>query len=147
MASLNKCAFIGNLGRDPEVTYTAGGKAICKFSIACSETWKDKSGQKQEATEWVNIVMFDKLAEIAGEYLKKGSQVYVEGKVKTNVYEKDGEKKYSTSFVCHEMKMLGGKQEGGQPSPSQGSKTSAKDYAKASTGSASADQFDDDIPF
>ena len=110
MASVNKWIGIGNLGRDPEVRYMPSGKAVASFSIACSESWKDKTtGEKQERTEWVNISCFDKLAEICGQYLKKGSQVYVEGKLKTDKYQKDGQDHYSTKVIISDMRMLGKK--------------------------------------
>lgn len=116
MASVNKWIGIGNLGRDPEVRYAAGGgDAICNFSIACSENWKDKAtGEKKEMTEWVRISMFGKLAEIAGQYLKKGSQVYIEGSLRTRKWtDKDGQERYTTEIRADVMKMLGGRSEGG----------------------------------
>lgn len=109
MASLNKVLLIGFLGKDPEVRYMPNGEAAANFSIATTETWKDKSGVKQEKTEWHRIVMYKKLAEIAGEYLAKGSQVYLEGRIETNKWQdKDGNERHSTDIVCDVMKMLGG---------------------------------------
>lgn len=111
MASLNQCNFIGNLGRDPESKFMPNGDAVCNFSIACSESWKDKNtGEKKESTEWVRCVVYGKLAEIAGQYLVKGSQVFVSTKCKTRKWtDKDGVEKYTTEFVVSDLKMLGGK--------------------------------------
>lgn len=142
MASLNKIILIGRLGRDPEITYMPSGDAICKFSIATSESWKDKSGQKQEKTEWHNIVIYRKLAEIAGEYLKKGGEVYLEGKKETQEWEKDGVKRQSVNIVCHEMKMLGGK-----PDLSCQSNQSKAEYKPSTSSENTADDDFDSIPF
>ena len=107
MASLNKAMLIGNLGKDPEIKYTPEGLAIAKFSIATKEQWKDKDGKKQDKTEWHNIVTFGKLAEICGEYLVKGKQVYIEGRIQTRSWDdKDGNKKYMTEIVANTMQML-----------------------------------------
>lgn len=113
---LNKIQFIGHLGRDPEVRYTQSGLAVCNFSVASSEKWKDKhTGEKMEETEWLRCSAFDRLAEICGEYLKKGSLVYVEGKLKTRKYtDKDGIERYVTECAVREMKMLGGRPENGE---------------------------------
>lgn len=112
--SVNKFIGIGNLGRDPEMRFMPNGNAVCNFSIAISERYKDKnSGEMKELTEWVNIVMFGKLAEIAGEYLRKGSKVYVEGKLKTEKYtDKSGVEKYATKVVAEKMDMLSTRTEG-----------------------------------
>jgi single-strand DNA-binding protein len=110
---INKVILVGNLGADPETRYTAGGAAITNLRLATSESWRDKqSGEMQDRTEWHRVVLFGKLAEIAGEYLKKGRQVYIEGSLRTNEYEKDGVKRYSTDIVANEMQMLGGGAEG-----------------------------------
>ena len=111
MASLNKVQIIGNLGADPEVRYTTAGDAVTSIRVACTESWTDKaSGQKKESTEWVSVTFYRKLAEIAGKYLKKGSQVYVEGRLKTDKFtDKNGVEKYSTKVEASEMKMLGGR--------------------------------------
>ena len=110
MASVNKAIIVGNLGKDPEVKFLTNGDAVCSFSIATTDSWKDKAGQKQEKTEWHNIVMYRKLAEIAGEYLKKGSPVYVEGALQTRKWtNKEGQDKYTTEIVANSMQMLGGK--------------------------------------
>ena len=113
MASVNKWIGIGSLGRDPETKYLPDGGSITNISIACTETYKDKSGEKQEKTEWVRIVFFGKLAEIAGEYLKKGSSVYVEGRLQTRKWvDKDGNEKYSTEVVAEKMQMLSKREAG-----------------------------------
>lgn len=109
MASINKAIIIGSLGRDPEKRFSPSGDAITTFSVATSETWKDKEGVKQEKTEWHNVVAYRKLAEICGEYLKKGSSVYLEGKIYTRQWEKDGVKRYATEIIIDTMQMLGGK--------------------------------------
>ena len=161
MASVNKVILVGNLGRDPETRYMPDGGAITNISIATTSTWKDKSGEKQEATEWHRIAFFGKLAEIAGEYLKKGSQVYVEGKLRTRKWQdKDGQDKYTTEVIADVMQMLGGRQgmggEGGGadyakasrggPSGPSGSAAS-KPAGGAKGGAAKFDDMDDDIPF
>lgn len=112
MASVNKVILVGNLGKDPEMRYSASGEAICNFSIATTESWKDKqSGEKKEATEWHRLSYFGKLAEICGQYLKKGSQVYVEGSLRTRKWsDKDGQERYTTEIRGDVMKMLNGKQ-------------------------------------
>ena len=158
MASVNKVILIGNLGRDPEVRYAPSGSAICNVTIATSRQWKDKtSGEKQEETEWHRVVFYDRLAEIAGEYLKKGKSVYVEGRLKTRKYtDKDGVEKYATEIVATEMAMLGNREGmgggSGEESESPRQRASApaprpapsKPAAKSSTG---FDDMDDDIPF
>lgn len=139
MASVNKAILVGNLGRDPETRYTTGGEAVTNVSIATTDTWKDKAGEKQERTEWHRVSFFGKLAEIAGEYLKKGSQVYVEGRIQTRKWtDKDGTEKYSTEIVADRMQMLGGK-------PREDGEAPARQQAKAPAGKA--DDLDDDIPF
>jgi single-strand DNA-binding protein len=114
MASVNKVILLGNLGRDPETRYTTGGDAVTNLNIATSEQWKDKSGEKQERTEWHRVVLFGRQAEIAGEYLKKGRSVYIEGRLQTRKYtDKDGVEKYSTEIVADRMQLIGGAREGG----------------------------------
>jgi single-strand DNA-binding protein len=111
MASVNKVILVGNLGRDPETRYMPDGAAITNFSIATTEQWKDKSGEKQEKTEWHRISTFQRLAEIAGEYLKKGSQVYIEGRLQTRKWtDKDGVEKFTTEVIADRMQMLGSRQ-------------------------------------
>jgi single-strand DNA-binding protein len=162
MASVNKVIIIGNLGRDPEVRYTPNGAAVCNIGVATTRTWKAKdSGDKVEETEWHRVVFYDRLAEIAGEYLKKGRSVYVEGRLKTRKWQdKDGVEKYTTEIIAEEMKMLGGREgmgggaaeEGGaasygeRPAPASrpAGQAAAKPAAKSSTG---FDNMDDDIPF
>lgn len=108
MVGVNKVILVGNLGKDPEVKYTPSGTAIANFSIATAESWKGKDGEKQERTEWHNVVAFGKLAEICGEYLHKGKQVYVEGRIQTRQWEdRDGNKRYTTEVVANTMQMLG----------------------------------------
>jgi len=116
MASINKVILIGNLGRDPEVRYSANGAAICNVTLATSRNWKDKtSGEKMEETEWHRVVFYDRLAEIAGEYLKKGRSCYVEGRLKTRKWQdKDGAEKYTTEIIADNMQLLGGRDGGGE---------------------------------
>ena len=159
MASVNKVIIIGNLGRDPEVRYTPNGSAVCNVGVATTRTWKSKdSGDKVEETEWHRVVFYDRLAEIAGEYLKKGRSVYVEGRLKTRKWQdKDGAEKYTTEIIAEEMKMLGGREgmgggadEGGgggyseRPQPASRPAGAARPAPKSSTG---FDNMDDDIPF
>jgi single-strand DNA-binding protein len=119
MASLNKWIGIGNVGKDPDVRSTQNGKAVASFSLACSEKWKDKnSGEMKEATEWVNCSAFSPLAEIIQKYVTKGKQIYVEGRLRTDKYEKDGQTKYSTKVMVDKMVLLGNK-EGGSNSPAK----------------------------
>ena len=116
---LNKVTLIGRLGRDPEVRYMPNGDAVCNFSLATDESWKDRNGQRQTKTEWHNVIMYRRLAEIAGQYLKKGSQVYLEGKIQSRKYtDKNGVERTAYEIVCHEMKMLGGNDAHMQPAPS-----------------------------
>lgn len=164
MASVNKVILVGNLGRDPEVRYMPNGEAVCNFSIATTENWKDKSGVKQEKTEWHNIVMYRKLAEIAGEYLKKGRPVYVEGRLQTRKWEKDGVTRYTTEIIGDNMQMLGSKGDGGGASYDGGQADAPEDFIQAPqrqssnqsapaantgapAGGAAFDNFEDDIPF
>lgn len=114
MAGVNRAILIGNLGKDPEVKFTDGGKARCNFSIATNESWTDKAtGEKKERVEWHNIVAWDKLAELCGKYLAKGRQAYIEGKLQTRKWEKDGVTHYMTEIVAQQVVFLGGKGEGG----------------------------------
>ncbi len=154
MASVNKVILVGNLGRDPEVKYMPNGDAVCNFSIATTETWKDKQGQKQEKTEWHNIVIFRKLAEIAGEYLKKGRPVYIEGRLQTRKWQtKEGDDRYTTEIVADSMQMLGSREGGAsggteydQTPREQPVRQAAPAKAPAAAGSG-FDDFEDDIPF
>ena len=172
MASVNKVIIIGNLGRDPEVRYTATGAAICNVAIATSRSWKDKtSGERQEETEWHRVVFFDRLAEIAGEYLKKGKSVYVEGRLRTRKWtDKDGLEKYTTEIFAQEMTMLGGREDGAGPRGAAGGEEGGygeqqgrseaprraapppraptpAPRAPAAKSSTGFDDMDDDIPF
>jgi len=115
MASVNKVILVGNLGRDPETRYSPNGGAICNVSIATTRNWKDKaSGERREETEWHRVVFYDRLAEIAGEYLKKGRAVYVEGRLKTRKWtDKDGQERYTTEIIAEEMQLLGSREGGG----------------------------------
>ena len=151
---INKVILIGNLGKDPEVRYMPSGAAVANVTIATNESWKDKSsGEMQEKTEWHNVVFFARLAEIVGEYLRKGSQVYVEGRLQTRKWQdKSGNDRYTTEIVANEMQMLGGRSGAGMPEPnpasmpdSAGAPAAAGNAAPA--GSAPANDFDDDIPF
>ena len=164
---INKVILIGNLGRDPETRYSQGGNAVTNFSVATTENWKDRqSGEQQERTEWHNIVCFARLAEIAGEYLRKGSKVYIEGSLRTSSWEQDGQKKYRTEVMARDMQMLDGRGGAGAPSgfessssgmsqsgssgapsgPPSGQGSNAPQRDNAPTLSDD-DNFDDDIPF
>jgi len=144
MSGINKVIILGRLGKDPDMKYQPNGNAIANFTVATSETWKDKAtGEKKELTEWHRIVIFGKLAEICGEYLKKGAQVYLEGKNKTRKWQaQDGTDRYSTEIVCNEMQMLGKSQET-QPKPVR---ESAESFQQGQQQQKAAD-FDDAIPF
>ncbi|HGH6169012.1 TPA: single-stranded DNA-binding protein [Neisseria meningitidis] len=173
--SLNKVILIGRLGRDPEVRYMPNGEAVCNFSVATSETWNDRNGQRVERTEWHNITMYRKLAEIAGQYLKKGGLVYLEGRIQSRKYQgKDGIERTAYDIVANEMKMLGGRNEnsGGAPyeegygqsqeayqRPAQQSRQPASDapshpqeapaapHRQPVPAAAPVEDIDDDIPF
>ena len=150
MASVNKAIIVGNLGKDPEVRYTASGEAICNITVATSDTWKDKAtGEKKEATEWHRISFFGKLAEIAGQYLKKGSQVYIEGSLRTRKWQdKDGVDRYTTEIRADEMKMLGSRQGSGEAPPREREAAPAASSGGAKKAPASNfGDMDDDIPF
>lgn len=149
MSDLNSCNFIGRLGREVDVRYMTDGKAVASFSIAVGSQWKDKSGVKQESTEWVNISAFGKLAEICAEYLVKGSQIFVSGKMKTDKYkDKEGVERYSTKIIADNIQMLGGKSENtGAPqataSNANQQKVERKEYPKGEA----FDDFGSDLPF
>ncbi len=155
MASVNKVILIGNLGKDPEVRYLPSGDAVANISIATTETWKDKGGEKQEKTEWHRVSMFSKLAEIAGEYLKKGSQVYIEGRLETRKWtDKEGHERYSTEIRADRMQMLGSRSGGSErmapPDDDTTPPRSAAAPAKKAAGAGKGGNFDDledDIPF
>jgi single-strand DNA-binding protein len=151
---VNKVILVGNLGRDPEVRYSPNGQAVANVTLATSESWKDKtSGEKQEKTEWHRVVFFGRLAEIAGEYLKKGAQIYIEGRLQTRKWQdKDGKDRYTTEIVANDMQMLGSRAGAGAPSDNFNQDQPAENAAaggakKATTSTAAAGDFDDDIPF
>lgn len=149
MASINKVILIGNLGRDPETRFLPSGSAVANISVATTDTWKDKtSGEKKEATEWHRVVFFGRLAEIVGEYLKKGSQVYVEGRLQTRKYEKDGQDHYSTEIIADTMKMLGSRSGMGGGEPRETREPSAAGESRpAKKPAGQLQDMDDDIPF
>ena len=160
---INKVILIGNLGRDPETRYSQGGNAVTNFSVATSDQWRDKqSGDQQERTEWHNVVCFARLAEIAGEYLRKGSKVYIEGSLRTSTWEQDGQKRYRTEVMARDLQMLdsrgqggGGFESGGSypdeagPPRQQGGPPKQQGGAPApdNAQTLSDEDFDDDIPF
>jgi single-strand DNA-binding protein len=160
MASVNKVILIGNLGRDPETRYLPSGDAVTNISIATSEKWKDKGGEQQEHTEWHRIAFFGKLAEIAGEYLKKGSPVYVEGRIRTRKWQdkESGQDRYSTEIVADRMQLLGSRGGGAEPMSREpaaaaaggggggGGKPQQQQQQQQKKGGA-FDTMDDDIPF
>lgn len=158
MASVNKVILVGNLGKDPEVRYMPSGDAITNITMATTDSWKDKNGEKQEKTEWHRVAFFGKLAEIAGEYLKKGSQVYVEGRLQTRKWQdKEGQDRYTTEIVADRMQMLGSRSGGGnyevqdKAPPGEGRESSSSSGPSSSKppakkGGDFAD-FEDDIPF
>ena len=159
--SVNKVILVGRLGRDPEVRYLPNGEAVANFGVATSEQWKDRNGERQERTEWHNVTLYRRLAEIAGQYLKKGSQVYIEGRIQSRKYTgKDGVERTAYEIIGGELKMLGSKQDGGQADasdtkPAPPAKPSQNQYAQASQGAGRApsdrtlevNDLDDDIPF
>ena len=156
MASVNKVILIGNLGKDPETRYMPSGDAICNITLATTDSWKDKSGEKQERTEWHRVAFFGKLAEIAGEYLKKGSQVYVEGRLQTRKWQdKEGQDRYTTEIVADKMQMLGGRGggnafevvEGGGGRSAGGASGGSRGGSAPAKGGGEFDDFEDDIPF
>jgi single-strand DNA-binding protein len=166
MASINKVIIIGNLGRDPEVRYTPSGAAVCNISVATTRNWKNRdSGERQEETEWHRVVLYDRLAEIAGEYLKKGRPVYIEGRLKTRKWQdKDGRDNYTTEIVADTMQLLGGREgagggagddagysresyEGGGGRSAPASRPQASKPAPKTGSGSGLDDMDDDIPF
>ncbi|WP_323018918.1 single-stranded DNA-binding protein [Castellaniella sp.] len=160
MASVNKVILVGNLGRDPEVRYSPDGAAICNVSIATTSTWKDKaSGERREETEWHRVVFYNRLAEIAGEYLRKGRSVYVEGRLKTRKWQdkETGADRYSTDIVADQMQMLGGR-DGGESAgdgdtggfsqaPARRAPQQQRPAAPAAAPASNLADMDDDIPF
>ena len=151
---INKVILVGNLGNDPEMRYTSSGTAIANISLATSDSWKDKNtGEQQERTEWHRVVFFDRLAEVVGEYLKKGSQIYVEGELRTDKWQDNqGNDRYTTKIRARNMQMLGGREGGSGGSNSRGGapRTESKPAKSADQPPAeppSGGDFDDDIPF
>ena len=156
MASVNKVIILGNLGRDPEVRYLPSGSAVCNLRIATTDSWKDKAtGERKEATEWHSVVLFDKLAEIAGEYLRKGRSVYIEGRLQTRKWQdkETGADRYSTEIRGDVMQMLGGREGGSSGGGDEGGEAPARSSAKpaakapATAGGDPYDSFEDDVPF
>jgi single-strand DNA-binding protein len=145
---INKVILVGNLGKDPEVRYMPNGNAVANITIATSESWKDKTtGENQEKTEWHRVVLFRRLGEIAGEYLKKGSQVYIEGKLQTRKWQdNNGQDRYTTEIVANEMQMLGSRG-GGGGSASYSGDDQASSPARSPAMAEGPNDFDDDIPF
>ncbi|MEE9492993.1 MAG: single-stranded DNA-binding protein [Gammaproteobacteria bacterium] len=149
---VNKVILVGNLGKDPEIKYMASGDAVCNATLATSESWKDKqTGEQKERTEWHNLTFYRRLAEIAGEYLKKGSQVYIEGKLQTRKWQdKSGNDRYTTDIIVNEMQMLGARTGGSAAYAGGGSNArpaASQSSAPAAPAQPAADDFDDDIPF
>jgi single-strand DNA-binding protein len=157
MASVNKVILVGNLGKDPETRYMTSGEAVTNIRLATTDTWKDKAGEKQERTEWHSIVFYGRQAEIAGEYLKKGRQIYVEGRLQTRKWQdKEGQDRYTTEIVADRMQMLGNREGGGgapmgePPERDRGSGPPTTGGARPSGGAPgkkNVDDLDDDIPF
>jgi single-strand DNA-binding protein len=163
MASINKVILIGNLGRDPEVRYTPSGAAVCNLRLATTRNWKNRdSGERQEETEWHSVVLYDRQAEVAGEYLKKGRPVYIEGRLKTRKWQdKDGNDRYTTEIVADSMQLLGGREGGGAGGGDEGYSRDSEGAGgsrpapaprapaprPAPKSSAGIDEMDDDIPF
>jgi single-strand DNA-binding protein len=150
MASVNKVIVVGNLGKDPETRFMPDGKAVCNFSVATTDTWKDKAtGEKKEATEWHRVSSFGRLAEICGEYLKKGSQVYVEGKLRTRKWQdKEGQDRYTTEIIADAMQMLGSRSGMGGGETREAREPSAAGESRPAKKPAGQFQdMDDDIPF
>lgn len=146
---INKAIIVGNIGQDPDIRYTANGAAVANISVATTEQWKDKNtGQKQEKTEWHRVVMFGKLGDIAGEYLRKGSQVYIEGKLQTRKWQdQNGQDRYSTEIVANEMQMLGGKQDNNAPRQQQQQAPQQQGGQQPQSGGNFDDFGGDEIPF
>lgn len=147
MPSVNKVIIVGNLGRDPETRYMPNGEAVTNIAVATTESWKDKtSGEKKELTEWHRITFYRKLAEIAGQYLKKGSSVYIEGKLQTRKWaDKDGVERYTTEIISDSMQMLGGKQESQSDRPAE--RQAPRTVSPVSAPAPNFDDMDDDIPY
>jgi len=150
---INKVIIVGNLGQDPETRYMPSGAAVTNFTVATNESWKDKqTGEQKDRTEWHRVAMFNRLAEVAAEYLRKGSQVYIEGKLRTRKWQgQDGNDRYTTEIIADEMQMLGGRGDGGGNfgggKPSQGGSKPSQGGGGNAPPQPGPDDFDDDIPF
>lgn len=146
---INKVIIVGNLGNDPDTKYMPSGSAVTNITVATNESWKDKqTGEQKDRTEWHKIAMFGRLAEISAEYLRKGSQVYIEGKLRTRKWQdKNGNDRYTTEIVADEMQMLGGRSGGGAPAMGGGSRPASSNAPPQQAPAASTEDFDDDIPF
>jgi len=151
---INKVILVGNVGADPETRYMPNGNAVTNITLATSETWKDKNtGEQQERTEWHRVTFYQRLAEIVAEYVRKGSKLYVEGRLQTRSWEQDGIKRYATDIIANEMQMLdsrgsgGGGSSGGNYQPSQAAAPASKPQSAPQPAPADMDSFDDDIPF
>ena len=152
---INKVIIVGNLGGDPETRYMPSGSAVTNLTVATNESWKDKqTGEQKDRTEWHKVAMFNRLAEVAAEYLRKGSQVYIEGKLRTRKWQdKNGQDRWTTEIIADEMQMLGGRGGGGGSAPMNSSSDSASTHSSSDSAPSSAppqpgpDDFDDDIPF
>jgi len=150
MASVNKVILIGNLGADPEIRYLPSGEAVANLRIATTDTWKDKDGNKQETTEWHRVAYFGRQAEVCGQYLKKGSQIYVEGSIRTRKWQdKEGQERYTTEIRGDRMQMLGRREGAGEMPPREASAAPRNDQAAkpAASGGSGFNDFEDDIPF
>ena len=149
MASVNKVILIGNLGKDPETRYMSNGDAVTNITLATTDAWKDKNGEKQEKTEWHRVTFYRKLAEIAGEYLKKGRSVYIEGRLETRKWtDKAGIERYTTDIIASDMKMLGNRPGSGSfESPEYEENSSVSSQSSSAKGGGGFDDMDDDIPF
>lgn len=148
MASVNKAILIGRLGKDPETRYLPNGDAVTNITLATSESWKDKNGEKQEKTEWHRVTFYRKLAEIAGQYLTKGGMVYVEGRIETKKWQdKDGQDRYTTEIVANEMRMLSGKQDGAAGQSAESGRTPSPQQESHKQTGGGFDDMSDDIPF
>lgn len=149
MASVNKAIVLGNCGKDPELRYTQAGVAVCTISLATTRKWKSKDGNPNEETEWHRVTFFDRLAEIVAEYVRKGSPLYVEGRLKTEKYEKDGVDRYTTMIVADQMQLLGGRDDGErQERPQRQERAPApRSRAPAPASKGGFDDMDDDVPF
>lgn len=149
MASVNKVIIVGNLGKDPETRYAPNGDAICNITVATTDSWKDKqTGEKKEQTEWHSVSFYGRLAEIAGQYLRKGSAVYVEGSLRTRKWQdKEGQDRYTTEIRADSMQMLGRKQDGGEAPKENTGRSARQAAAPKSKEESGFDGMDDDIPF